>query len=447
LKVARRQKRAALAARAINMTRIKAFRALVYNQEKVADLKQVVCPPYDVISPSAQEKLHERSLHNFIHILLGKDLPGDDKYRRAGVIFRAWLKDDILIQDERPGVYFYSQQYVIRGEKKTRLGFIALLSLGDEKKSPVFGHENTHSAAKLDRFKLIKQVKANLSPIFIVFQDKQRIIQRIFQKNIPLLKAFIEVTDDEKTVHKLWRIDDPLSLKAIESGTNDENMFIADGHHRYEVSCAYRDLMKEKLQSQFTGEEDFNYCLAYFTNPDPRGLSILPIHRLLRLESKLDINDFIIRAKEYFDVDQIKDRVRFLFLMEKAGCTEHLIGFYKEKKYYLLRLKNVRILDKLIADKPKEYRALDVAILNYLVLKNILKLDLANLQNISYSPDPVEFMKQVDNDPLNIAFFLNPVKIEQIINVALGGNKMPLKSTYFYPKVLSGLVVNKLDKV
>lgn len=428
------------------MTKIKAFKALVYNQEKIGDFKQVVCPPYDIISPSAQETFHQRSLYNFIHILLAKDSPLDDKYHRAGVIFREWLKDNILIQDERPCVYFYSQQYVIRGEKKTRLGFISLLRLGDENGSAVFGHENTHSAAKLDRFKLIGQVQANLSPIFIIFLDKKRIIQRIFQKYIPSQKAFIEVIDDEKTVHKLWRVDDPVTLKAIESSSNDENMFIADGHHRYEVSCAYRDLMREKLGDQWTGEEDFNYCLAYFTNTDSRGLSILPIHRLLKLDARLDMHDFIARAKEYFDIDQVKDRARFFFLMEKAGCTEHLIGLYKDKKYYLLRLKNVKILDKLITDKPKEYRTLDATILNYLVLKNILKLDLNNLPNIKYSPHAAEFMEEVDNNPLNIAFFLNPVKIEQIINLALGDNKMPPKSTYFYPKVLSGLVVNKLEK-
>ena len=427
------------------MTKIKAFKAVVYTQEKIGDLKKVVCQPYDVISPSAPDMLHERSVNNFIHILLAKDSPLDDKYRRAGLIFRGWLKDNVLIQDERPTVYFYSQQYIIRGEKKTRLGFISLLKLGDGKGSPVFGHEFTHNAAKLDRFKLIKQVKANLSPIFIVFLDKKRIIQRIFQKYIPAQKPFIEVTDDEKTVHKLWRVDDPLTLKAIESSTNDENMFIADGHHRYEVACAYRDLMREKLGGQFTGEEEFNYCLAYFTNTDPRGLSIQPIHRLLKLDNKLDLDDFIAKAKAYFDVDQIKDKTRFFFLMEKAGCTEHLIGVYKDKKYYLFRLKNVRILDKIIVDKPKEYRTLDVAIFNYLVLRNILKLDLNNLPDIKYSPDPAPFLAEVDKDPLNIAFFLNPVKIEQIINVALGANKMPPKSTYFYPKVLSGLVINKLE--
>ncbi|MDD5661117.1 MAG: DUF1015 domain-containing protein [Candidatus Omnitrophica bacterium] len=427
------------------MAKIKAFKAFVYNQEKITDLKQVVCPPYDVISPSFQDKLHERSPYNFIHILLAKDT-SDDKYQKAGVIFRQWLKEDILVQDKHPAVYFYSQQYVIRGEKKTRLGFISLLRLGDEKSSPVFGHENTHSAAKLDRFKLIKQVKANLSPIFIIFLDKQRIIQRVFGKHISSKDAFIEVVDDEKTVHKLWRLDSPDVVRLIESSMNDENMFIADGHHRYEVSCAWRDLMRDKLGVQFTGDEDFNYCLSYFTNTDPRGLSIQPIHRLLKLANKIDIDEFILKAREYFDVDQIKDRTRFFFLMEKAGCTEHLIGLYKDKKYFLLRLKNVKILDKLISDKPKEYRVLDVAVLNYLVLRNILKLDLENLPNIKYSPDPLEFLDEVDADPLKIAFFLNPVKIEQIINLALVGSKMPPKSTYFYPKVLSGLLINKFEK-
>ena len=428
------------------MSKTKAFKAVVYNSEMVGDFKQVVCPPYDVISSQAQDILHERSLHNFIHILLAKDSPLDNKYLRAGVIFRNWLKERVLVQDEHPAVYFYSQQYVIRGEKKTRLGFISLLKLGDEKGGAVFGHENTHTAAKLDRFKLIKQVKANLSPIFIIFLDKKRIIQRIFQGYLGAQKHFIEVTDDEKTVHKLWRLNDPDLLKTIESSMNSENMFIADGHHRYEVSCAYRDLMREKLKTEFTGDEYFNYCLAYFTNTDYRGLSILPIHRLLKLDLPLDLNDFMVKAKEYFDIDQLKDRTRFFFLMEKAGCSEHLLGLYKDKKYFLLRLKNVKILDKLIADKPKEYRTLDVAILNYLVFKNILKLDLNNLATIKYSPDPYVLMDQVDADPANIAFFLNPVKIQQIINIATSGHKMPPKSTYFYPKVLSGLVVNKFEK-
>jgi len=427
------------------MSKIKAFKALVYNPEKV-DFNQVVCPPYDVISQASQDVYHKRSPYNLIHLLLGKDIPGEDKYRRSSDIFRNWLKEKILIQDNKPAIYFYSQQYTIRGEKKTRLGFISLLKLSnkDSNDSAVFGHENTHLEAKNDRFKLMKQVKANLSPIFVVFLDKKRIIQRVFQK-LADEKPFIEVKDVENTVHKLWKVAALDIVALVESSMDKENTFIADGHHRYEVACAYRDLMLEK-PSKPGSAEDFNYVLTYFTNTDPRGLSILPIHRLLKLVTKLNLADFIFKAKEYFDVDQVKDKTRFLFLMAKAGCTEHLIGAYKDRKYFLLRLKNIKILDKLIADKPKEYRTLDVSILNYLVFKNILKLDLSNLKDIIYSPEPRELIQEVDDDPFKIAFFLNPVKMEQIISVALGGNKMPPKSTYFYPKVLSGLVINKFGK-
>ena len=431
------------------MSKIKAFKAVVYNPDKV-DFSQVVCPPYDVISPSSQDTYHKRSPYNLIHLLLGKDIPGEDKYRRAGAIFRDWLKEKILIQDNQAAIYFYSQQYIIRGEKKTRLGFISLLRLGNKggSDSAVFGHENTHLEAKNDRLKLITQVKANLSPIFVVCLDKKRIIQRVFHK-LAAQKPYLEVKDLDNTAHRLWKVEATDIVALVESSMDKESMFIADGHHRYEVACAYRDLMlekAEKLGSVFDNTKDFNYVLTYFTNTDPRGLSILPIHRLLKLDTRLDLEDFILQAKEYFDVDQIKDKTRFLFLMAKAGGTEHLIGMYINKKYFLLRLKNIRILDKLIADKPKEYRALDVAILNYLVFKNILKLDLSNLSEIKYSPEPEELIQEVDADPYLLAFFLNPVKMEQIINVALGGNKMPPKSTYFYPKVLSGLVINKFEK-
>ncbi|MDD5097283.1 MAG: DUF1015 domain-containing protein [Candidatus Omnitrophica bacterium] len=427
------------------MSKIKAFKAVVYNPEKV-DFNQVVCPPYDVISTASQDAYHKRSPFNLIHILLGKDIPQQDKYHRSGEIFRNWLKEKILIQDNLPSIYFYSQQYTILGEKKTRLGFISLLKLGnkDGSDAAVFGHENTHLEAKNDRFKLMKQVKANLSPIFVVFLDKKRIIQRVFQK-LATQKVFIEVKDVDNTVHKIWKVDAPDMVALIESSMDKESMFIADGHHRYEVACAYRDLMLEK-STKLDNAEDFNYVLTYFTNTDGRGLSILPIHRLLKLDTKLNLDEFILKVKENFDVDQVKDKTRFLFLMAKAAGTEHLIGAYIQNKYFLLRLKNVKTLDKLIADRPKEYRTLDVSILNYLVFQNILKMDLNNLKNIKYSPEPAELIPEVDADPLKIAFFLNPVKMEQIIDVALGGNKMPPKSTYFYPKVLSGLVINKFGK-
>ena len=424
------------------MAKIKPFQALVFNQAKIEDLSKAVCPPYDVVSPTQQQALFDKSPYNLIHILLRKDSPGEDKYKQAGEIFKDWLQAKILIKDDRPAIYFYSQQYKIRGETKTRYGFISLIHLGFDKPS-AHAHENTRLPAKEDRFKLIQQVSANLSPIFAVFQDKKRVIQRTFEQ-IARIKPDMEAIDDEKTIHKIWKVTAPELLKLVQSGMEQEEIFIADGHHRYEVGAAYRDLMKEKL-GKSTGEEDFNYIMSYFTNTDPRGLSILPIHRLIKLSSVFDTKKFLEAADEHFDVEEVKDKAKFFFLMEKGGVAEHLLGMYKDKKYWLLRLKNIKILDKLISDKPKEYRSLDVSILNYMVLKNILGLDLTDKESFVYSPHIQDIIKEVDEHPGYIGFFLNPVKMEQIISVALAGEKMPPKSTYFYPKVLSGLTINKFE--
>jgi uncharacterized protein (DUF1015 family) len=427
------------------MTKLKPFQAVIYNHEKVKDISKVTCPPYDVISADKQQYYHDLNPYNFIHILLGKDMPGEDKYQRAASYLKDWLKDKILIKESKPAIYFYSQEYNIKGEKKTRFGFISLLGLGD-KDSEVFKHEHTRLEPKEDRLKLMKQVNANLSPIFVVFQDKKRIIQRVYQNYVKSSEPFIQATDDEKTVHRLWRLDAPETIRQMQDSLTQEDIFIADGHHRFEVAGIYRDEMKKRLGDEFTGEESFNYVLSYFTNTDPRGLSILPIHRLLKLENEINLEAFKEQLKEYFDVEEVKDKTRFFFLMEKGGRTEHLLGMYKDKKFWFLRLKNIKTLDRLISDKAKEYRSLDVSILNAIVFKQILGLDAVGKDRLTYSNNSEELIREVDSDRLNLAFFLNPVKIQQIIAVALDGERMPPKSTYFYPKVLSGLVINKLEE-
>jgi uncharacterized protein (DUF1015 family) len=427
------------------MAKIKPFKAIMYNPEKIRELSQVVCPPYDIITPRAQVYYHDLNPYNFIHILLGRDIPGEDKYKRAKNYFKDWLNNNILTYDDKPCIYFYSQQYNLKGEKKIRLGFISLLHLGG-KESFIFGHERTRLEPKEDRLRLLKQVKANLSPIFVTFLDKKRIIQRTFQNHIQGKTPDIDIVDNEKVSHKLWKIDVLSVIAGMQAGMQNENIFIADGHHRYEVACAYRDMMKKKLGGSVTGEEGFSYILSYFTNADSHGICILPVHRLVKLNAKFDFESLKLSLKDYFDLEEkIKDKTHFSFLMEKGGRTEHVLGMYKDKKYFLLRLKNIRILDKLINDKPKEYRSLDVSILNHIILKKILGFDIEDKQNLSFSPDGQVFIEAVDNDPSCVAFFLNPVKIQQVISIALNGERMPSKSTYFYPKVLSGLVINKFD--
>lgn len=425
------------------MAEIKPFRAVIYNKDKIGNLSNVVCPPYDVISPAAQGHYYESDPNNFIHILLRKDAPGEDKYTSAGENFRQWLKEEVLVPDAGEAIYFYSHQYKIKGESKTRLGFIALLRLDDDNSS-VFCHEHTRLPAKEDRLKLLRQVKANLSPIFVIFQDKKRIIQYAYQNCIKSGRPFIEAVDEEKNIHRIWRLDSAQILENFRRKLKTEDIFIADGHHRYEVACAYRQEIKDKL-GKITGEESFNYILTYFTNTDPRGLSILPIHRLVRGDPKSDPDAFLDRLSVHFDREEIKEKGRFFFLLEKSGCSQHVLGMYKAKKFYLLRLKNIRIPDNLISDKPKEYRSLDVSILNELILKNILGLDTNISRNIEFNPDPDMIIEEADKSPANIAFLLNPVKVQEIMAVASTGQRMPAKSTYFYPKVLSGLLINKLE--
>jgi len=428
------------------MADIRPLRAIFYNQERFKDLSSLVCPPYDVISPKQQDYYYNISPYNFIRILLRKEMPGENKYVSSGKAFREWLKEGVLVQAQGPAVYFYSQQYIIRGEKKLRLGFIALLKLQD-KGSSILGHENTRSQAKQDRTNILRKTKANLSPIFVVFKDRKRVIQRVFEQHIAGRSPLVDVTDTEKTRHQLWNVDEPGILEFIQSGMKKEDVFIADGHHRYEVSCAYRDEMRKKLGDKFSEDLSFNYTLSYFTSSDQRGLSIMPIHRLLRLDTETDLAPFLKCLKEYFDVERVKEKSRFFFLLEKGGSCEHVIGMYKNKSYFLLRLKNIRILDKEMGDKPKEYRSLDTAILNQLIFKGILNLTPEDKDIIKYSANPEECIEEANADSKAVAFFLNPVKIENIMAVALKGDKMPPKSTYFYPKVLSGLVVHKHDSI
>jgi len=425
------------------MAEIKPFRAIVYNKDKIKGLSSLVCPPYDVISPAGQEYYYAMDQYNFIHILLRKDSPGEDKYVASGETFRQWIKEKIFIQDASEAVYFYSHQYKIKGETKTRLGFIALLRL-DDNNSSIFRHEHTKMPAKEDRLKLLRQVKANLSPIFAVFLDKKRIIQYSYQNYVKDKEPLLSVTDEEKNIHRIWKMDAPEVLENFRRKLKEEDIFIADGHHRYEVACAYRQESKERL-GRITGEEPFNYIMTYFTNTDPRGLSILPIHRLVRFDTAIDFDSAMLKIEEYFDYEEIREKGHFFFLLEKSGCSQHVLGMYKDRKFFLLRLKNIKIADRLISDKPKEYRELDVSILNELILKNVFGLDVRTWRNIEFEQDPEEVIAGANENSSNVAFFLNPVRIQQIIAVAGAGERMPAKSTYFYPKVISGLLINKLE--
>ncbi|MFA5089724.1 MAG: DUF1015 domain-containing protein [Candidatus Omnitrophota bacterium] len=422
------------------MTEIAPFQAVLYNQERIKDLSSVACPPYDVISSLQQKYYYELDPYNLIHILLGKDISGEDKYQRADRTFKDWLKEKVLIQDQKPAVYFYFQEYRIRGEKKARMGFIGRLFL-EEKKASIFTHEHTRLEPKEDRLKLLRAVRANLSPIFVIFPDKRRTINMLY-KHVSANQPFINIEDKEGITHKLWRITDVAVLSKLKGDMRQASIFIADGHHRYEVARAFREEIRKEA-GDLAHDASANYILTYFTSAESQGLTILPIHRLVTLNNGPEITSVISSLKDYFEVEEIKDKARLFFLMEKAGSNEHVFGLYHGGQYWFLRFRNKGKSEKLFKSQPDCLRLLDVSLLNNLVFYKILQLDIQDERLITYSNNPDELIRQAQADTLKLAFFLNPVKVAQITSVALAGERMPAKSSYFYPKVLSGLVVNK----
>lgn len=424
------------------MAEIKPFRAFFYNPQKISDLSKVVCPPYDVIDSKQQDFYHSLDPYNMIHLILGKDIADEDKYKKAAEYFENWIKEQILIQDSRACIYFYVQNYNLKGENKIRSGFISLLSLAEDNR--IFPHEHTHIEPKEDRLRLLEMVGANLSPIFVLFQDKHRIISRIYEQYIVDKIPFIELMDQENVSHKLWRIDDNHILDLIQKSMLDRDIFIADGHHRYEVAVTYRNRMREKYNFDKERLKDFDYIMAYFTNMESRGLTVLPVHRLVR-KVDIDMDTLKKNLNQFFDLEQIKQKDKFFFYLNKAGLNQPTLGLYKNGCYFLLRLKSLGFLDKMNRDKPLRYYKLDVSILNHIVFKEVLNIEPDDRDRVIFEQDAEKLIIQSDRDDKSMVFLLNPIKIDDMVAIASSGFRLPPKTTYFYPKVLSGLLINKFS--
>lgn len=420
------------------MSVIRPFQAYAYNPQKISDFGKVVCPPYDVISPEQEAVLQKRSPYNFIHVMLAKadakQSEDDKRYEKAGETFRKWLKENILVQDAKPAIYYIKQEYKVLGERHSRMGFLAAMKIEDEK-AKIHPHEKTHAGAKEDRFRLWNALGAACSPIFVCFADRTKKVETIFLRKVQQTKAFMDVVDDEGTRNQVWRLDDPELVNEITGTFTNQNLFIADGHHRYEVSRRYREMMLQK-HPDATGEEPWNYVMTYFTNIDSRDLKIFPIHRIVK-HFPADIS-FL---ENLFRIDTIKTKNDLVLLLAKAGRNEHAFGLYTKRGIQLLRLKNRSQIDEYIKEGSPDYKSLDSLILKAFVFD---RLDIKT-EDITYSNKELdECFSYIDEGKADAAFILNPVRIEQLRAIALNGEKMPPKSTYFYPKALSGVAVYKL---
>lgn len=427
------------------MAIIKPLRGYIYNTRKIKNIGAVLAPPYDVISPAMQDELYKKDKYNIVRLILGKDEPSDtksnNKYTRAKLFLDAFIKDGMLARDDKPAIYVYSQEYAVPEGKKNRIGFIALMKLEDREGNKVLPHERTFKNPKTDRLRLIRQVNANLSPIFSLFEDKDNKVTAILERETKEDPVFDVLFEDVR--ERLWRISDAAVIADIQAAMADKHIFIADGHHRFEVAMAFRDEMRLKTKSTST-EEPYDYVMMYFASLDDDRLTIMPTHRIIR-DCSLTKEKALELLEKHFKVGKFNDFKAMLSAQENVKAGYAFGAYFGGSDYYLLNLEDISDINRFIKlDRSINWKKLDVSILHNFVLKRILKIKETD-GNISYLRDADLAAEKVGSGEYKLALFLNPTKLEQVRNIAQAGEKMPHKSTYFYPKLLSGVVVNKFD--
>ena len=439
------------------MAKITPFRGILYSQEKIKNFESVVAPPYDVISQSYQEELYQKSYYNIVRLILGKTFESDNdqnnRYTRAYKDLNNWLEEGILHQNERECVYYYSQDYLFNGEKKKRVGFVARVKLEEYSKGIIFPHEFTLSKPKEDRLKLTRACRANFSPVFGLFSDQQNSIGSLID-NEDERESLSKVKDSEGVVHTFGSISNKDTIQQIAYCMKDKKVYIADGHHRYETALTYRDEMR-KQSGNSVSEKPYDYVMMYLTNMDLEGTSIFPIHRLLFNLDNFHSEQLLKSLKANFNIQvfpfensEEKNKMRDdLFQQMKLKEKDQFsFGLYLGTgSFYLLKLKANPFVDD--STTPKEFSKMEAFILHSLIIEKIMGIKKESIKNqscICYKKNEKEAIEMVDSGKYQIAFFLNPTRMEQVKKAAGAGLRMPQKSTFFYPKLLSGLVINPL---
>ena len=425
------------------------FNGLLYNLEIVGSLDEVTAPPYDVISPDQQEALYQKNSHNVVRLIFGKgsdqDSDTDNRYTRSAKVFEGWINEGVLKRDDEPGLYLYSQEYEFEGERFCRVGFFALVKIEDFSEGNICPHEFTLAKAKTDRTKLLNACHANFSPIFGLYSDPEGKIDSFLHEGVK--SKPLSVIDDSKVVHKLWRLSNSESNKKICDLIRDKKIYIADGHHRYETALAFSKDNKDKVIGSA-------HVMMFLTNMDSDSMSIFPIHRVVKSPTPFDFAKFLERVTEYFDVipwstevsgAEIKSRLQEYGKDRITFCA--YMG--KERTYTLIAHDPKNILPLLDKSEPKDLQVLDVMQLHAIIFREILGIDTrdtAGQQYVSYKVNSEEAMAMVDVGDYDVAFFINPTQIDEVRRLAGMGIRLPQKATFFYPKLLSGLVINKFGK-
>ncbi len=429
------------------MTKIAPFPGLRYNPKKV-EIAKVVAPPYDVIDAALQAELYERSPYNIVRLDLAKEEGGQTRYQVAEKNLEAFKQAGILMRDEPPSVYLYFQSFTVpSGQRLTRRGFFAVRRLESFEEGGVKPHENTFPGPKADRLKLMHATRADLSPVFGLFSDPKHEVEPRLAELASVDPELRIVEDGEE--HRLWRVREPAAIAKLLEVVHDRPLLIADGHHRYETALNYRDEQRSRLGDRYTGREPFNYVLMYFCSLQDPGLSVLPTHRVLAERPDADPKILYPLIQKYarlksFAAGKAAEALNFL---QDEGEREHVVGWVHDGKIDVLTFNADRLTEnEAMSHLHLSLRDLDVTILHELLLAELMGVTKGaqkEIGKIIYVKDAPEAIRLAE-EKNTYAFLMNPTKLKQIEAVAEIGEKMPQKSTFFYPKLLTGLVMYEL---
>ncbi|MBI2815834.1 MAG: DUF1015 domain-containing protein [Acidobacteria bacterium] len=437
------------------------FAAYRYNPLKVDALERVLTQPYDKITPQMQKDYFARSPYNLAHIIRGEvklnDTPTHNVYTRAAGHFGSWREQGILVQRSKPAFYAYFQEFRVRGEprapRQVRKGFIGLGRLEDYSSGVVFRHEQTLSAPKADRLELLRATRGHFGQIFMLYSDEHRRVDQLLDE-VSHCTPVVRVVDDYGTVHLLWDIDEPGQVQAIQKYMSDRKLIIADGHHRYETALNFR--RECQASRPHTGNEDCAYVMMTFINMESEGIAVLPTHRLVAGVPEFTRAGFLSRAARYFSGKEYpysspEERTKMMQRLREDMASgwsagQNVIGavFQDHPSFCLLQLREEGKKTSGFAKLSPTERSLDVNVLHRIAFGLCLGMDEESVRKEKFLTYVREFdqgAEAVFQGQAQACFFLNPVRIQQVREIALGGGLLPQKSTDFYPKLLSGLTI------
>ncbi|MCK6467655.1 MAG: DUF1015 domain-containing protein [Candidatus Brocadia sinica] len=436
------------------MAILKPFRGLRYNQDIITDISAVVTPPYDVISPQDQERYYQIHPNNIIRLDLGKDFPGDtaevNKYTRAADFLASWREKGILKQEDAPAIYIYDQEFLSGNRWLVRRGFISLVKLEPFDKGYIYPHEQTLPGPKADRLKLTQSCRANLSSIFALFPDENNVIDG-YLSTLAHTKPDMDFIDDTGVKNRLWVIKEKQTIDRLVTLMKEKPLFIADGHHRYETALVYKEQMY-KENGRPGDDLPSNYVMMVCVSMNNNGLKILPAHRLVRNIKDYRFGRILQSIQESFKVEllgkgcSVEDFMSSLNNETKGHTFIMYVG--QDDTCYKLRLSNEKLLDAVFAKDHPEWRHLDAGILHGVIINKILGInstDVTLKDYVKYVKDEAEAVSFVRSGQYQLAFFLKPTRIEQVREIAMARKVMPPKSTYFYPKLITGIVINSFN--